>query len=476
MENFSLYNIFEDNEIPGNIDQQPSSSFSSHGFFQSDAFSVGLDSEDQRKSEEQKRSSLIAQITRKERLLSINRNMQMLIRQQLELVNGLIVQNTKTESDGMAYDFLSSFPLDYSSTFFSRQRRNYPRLISSEGKLLSIVFIKPVSVKRWTKESDDKLSALVHSQCLQLIKFGSVPSKEAENCKRYNEAKSEEEKDRILHEMMPSLINYFSWEQIAADVGHSCSDCFVHWLNCCDPFINTDEWQIEEDANLSTIVKKRGGRDWRAIACELNTNRTPYQCFERYVRVLELEDYNRRWNREEDKAVLEGVKRYGTKNWVKIASLVRTKHWVQCRSRYFQSLRFQGKKGRWGSFETNKLLLFLFFYSWRDWTWIAQEMVTRNVAQCRDRWTNVLHPDVSNRPWSSEEEALLRRLVGGKSRVVWKEVCKNFSGRTADACKTHFKNCMKSSFVCFILIVPPGLNFSFLCSCMGMGVQFFWLL
>lgn len=446
MDNYSYLNFFGDADNPGYLEPNLGLPTLHQEDTPQDTEVYTFEDEDETKQKEEKRKELLEQIAKKEHLLSLNRAIQMHLKQQIELVTNFLTQQPESALEELTNDMLLSFPLASPASFFSRKRKNYPRFISSEGKVLSLASIKPLSIKRWTPASEKKLSSFVSSQCTELIKNASVPDALLPSCRRYNASKSQEEKDQLLHEMIPSLIGTFSWESISFSVGHTCNDCFVHWLNCCDPFINKTPWSIEEDSRLDSIVKERGGRDWREIASELDTNRTPFQCFERFVRVLEIENYNQKWTAEEDSAVLEGVRQFGTKNWKKVAQLVKSKQWIQCRSRYFQSLRLQGKKGRWSALENNRLLLYLFFYGLNDWTRIANHMLSRNVMQCRDRWKNVLHPDVSSAPWTSKENALLRKLTRDKSRIVWKEICKSFPGRTADACKSHYKNRIADKF------------------------------
>lgn len=440
MDNFPFLNLFGDGDNPGYLDQNLGLSSLHQEETPQNTELFNFEDGNEKKLKEEKKKELLEQIAQKEHLLSLNRAIQMHLQQQIDLITNFLTQEQQSDLEEPTSDFLLSFPSASPSCFFSRKRKNYPRFVSSEGKVLSLASVKPLSIRRWTPSSEKKLSSFVNTQCKELIKNSSVADSLLPSCQRYNFSKSQEEREQILHEMIPSLIGTFSWESISFAVGHSCNDCFVHWLNCCDPFINTKPWCIEEDSRLYSLAKEKGGRDWREIASELETNRTPYQCFERFVRVLEIENYNKKWTEEEDMAVLEGVKQYGTKNWKKVAQLVKTKQWMQCRSRYFQSLRLQGKKGRWSSLESNRLLLYLFFYGLDDWTKIANHMVSRNVMQCRDRWKNILHPDVISTPWTSKEDALLRRLTQDKSRIVWKEICKSFPGRTADACKSHYNN------------------------------------
>ncbi|KAH0788143.1 Myb-like DNA-binding domain containing protein [Histomonas meleagridis] len=76
------------------------------------------------------------------------------------------------------------------------------------------------------------------------------------------------------------------------------------------------------------------------------------------------------------------------------------------------------------------------------WNEIQEQMPNRTARQCRERWNLYLSPDVSNTPWTKEEEALLMkfyRLVGPK----WSVIAKNFPNRTANNVKNHTKQFLR---------------------------------
>ena len=145
--------------------------------------------------------------------------------------------------------------------------------------------------------------------------------------------------------------------------------------------------------------------NWLCISKDLNTCRSPFQCFERYVTVLEMKDYNVKWTAEEDALILKGVQQYGTRSWKKVASLLPTHTWNQCRSRYYQSLLQETKRGHWSMLEDSRLLLILFFYGITNWNEISKKMITRKPAQCRDHWFNILYPNIDKKKWTKQEDS-----------------------------------------------------------------------
>lgn len=70
-----------------------------------------------------------------------------------------------------------------------------------------------------------------------------------------------------------------------------------------------------------------------------------------------------------------------------------------------------------------------------DWKMIAALMKNRTARQCRDRWKNYLSPNVSTRPWTAEEDALLFEKFKEYGRQ-WSIIAKFFNQRT----DIHIKN------------------------------------
>lgn len=434
--------------------------------------------ETEEKSDQQRIKELQEKIQVKQQVLSMNRSLQNQLLQQLSVVDTLLSNAQKssyTASSDMpissaqpmndsdeeslrirkesTHRLLLSFPPKGSLLYFSRRKKSYPRFISSSGIPLTFLeTLDQIHIQHWSTKDEEKLAKLVLSQCQQLIAVDGLSSSLRTNAEIYLSSSDTYEKTMAFHNLLPSLINQFSWETIAYELGHSTTDCFLHWVNYCDPFINATSWSIDEDASLKELAEKYHEHNWVDISKDLNTGRTPYQCFERYVSTLEMKDYNLKWTPEDDALILEGIKRYGTKSWKKVSESIPNRSWEQCRSRYYQALLQKVKKGHWSQYENSRLLLFLFFYGINDWTTISKRMVTRNSSQCRDRWYNVLNPTIVKGKWTMKDNMKLLKLTSKKDQIVWKTICKHFPGRTADACKTQYHNLTKNTrlIVCFI--------------------------
>lgn len=148
-------------------------------------------------------------------------------------------------------------------------------------------------------------------------------------------------------------------------------------------------WTKEEDMRLTEIMKKyKNPRDWEPIAKELNRDRSPKECHERWIRYLKPGVRKGQWTDQEDAIVMEAV----------------------------TSSKEQP------------------FTRWSD---LAQRLPGRVGKQIRDRWVNHLNPNINHLPFSKEDDLLLwegHQKVGKR----WVEIAtKFFKGSRSE---NHIKN------------------------------------
>lgn len=419
------------------------------------AISNSLCVQQQDKDEERRKEALAIQeqIKEKERALWLNWNMQNRIQEQLEHIHILLGKHVLEPDESekkpaepndspqnYSLRVLRSFPIRSNTHYFSQKLKSYPRFLSPEGTPLTYQSTKrSISTKQWSEKSESKLRDLVLEECKQLIALGSVPPEQSSTLQKYRSASTPEEKTHFFHLLIPSLLNTFSWETIACKVDHSQTDCFVRWMNCCDPFINQATWTVDEDRRLLEASRVSRKRNWVQVAAEVGNGRVPFQCFQRFVCELEMQGAYRKWTPEEDEQLRRAVQELGTKAWKAVAKRLSGRSWDQCRSRYYQSLQLTAKKGHWSEMEKLRLLLYLYFYGEENWGRIAQKMVTRNAVQCRDEWNRCLKPTISHKKWSAKEDKMLLSLVNKMTAVSWTQICRKLPGRTADACKTRYR-------------------------------------
>lgn len=150
----------------------------------------------------------------------------------------------------------------------------------------------------------------------------------------------------------------------------------------------------------------------------------------------------KKWMKEEDKLLIELAKRFNGKCWKKIASHFMDKTPLQCFSRY-KRIRPGIVKGSWTKEEDKKILELVAKYG-RAWSKISRSLVTRNGKQIRDRYINILDPNVKKGKFCLEEDLKLLNLYrqfGSK----WATISKFFENRTADMIKNRFHSSIKKN-------------------------------
>lgn len=68
------------------------------------------------------------------------------------------------------------------------------------------------------------------------------------------------------------------------------------------------------------------------------------------------------------------------------------------------------KKMKFTKKEDLKLKALIEKYTTNDWDEIAKHLPPRTARQCRDRWCNYIDPNLSQEPWTSEEDTVLFKI------------------------------------------------------------------
>lgn len=114
----------------------------------------------------------------------------------------------------------------------------------------------------------------------------------------------------------------------------SSMDCKLQWINNDHPSINKSNWTKHEDKQLLALAKKYKNLEWELIAQELNTRRTPFQCFKRYQRSLNTAIVKGKWSPQEDEMLRKAIQQCGDKNWQQIANYLNGRTGQQCLHRW----------------------------------------------------------------------------------------------------------------------------------------------
>jgi len=63
-------------------------------------------------------------------------------------------------------------------------------------------------------------------------------------------------------------------------------------------------------------------------------------------------------------------------------------------------------------------------YENKKWIKIQQHVPGRTDVQCRERWVNILAPEVNQGPWTTEEDELLLNTIEQYGIGKWSQISK----------------------------------------------------
>ncbi|NXK62412.1 SNPC4 protein, partial [Sylvietta virens] len=234
------------------------------------------------------------------------------------------------------------------------------------------------------------------------------------------------------------------WDKISNihfDGQRSSEELRSFWQNWEHPSINKMEWTEEEIERLKQIAAKHNYLDWQTIAQELGTNRTPFQCLQKY-QIYNKDLKRKEWTKDEDQMLLELVQEMRVGRHIpykKIAYYMEGRDSAQLIYRWTKSVDPSLKKGPWSAEEDDMLMAAVNKYRGKDWYKIRTEVPGRSDSQCRDRYLKALHWDVKKGKWSSEEEERLIELVQKHGLGHWTKIASDLPHRTGSQCQSKWK-------------------------------------
>ncbi|NXH61408.1 SNPC4 protein, partial [Rhabdornis inornatus] len=226
------------------------------------------------------------------------------------------------------------------------------------------------------------------------------------------------------------------------------------WQNWEHPSINKKEWTEEEIENLKQIAAKHNYLNWQTIAQELGTNRTPFQCLQKY-QIYNKDLKRKEWTKDEDQMLLELVQEMRVGSHIpykKIAYYMEGRDSAQLIYRWTKSVDPSLKKGAWTPEEDAMLLAAVEKYREKDWYKIRRDVPGRSDAQCRERYLKALHWNVKKGKWSVEEEKQLIELVEKHGLGHWSKIASDLIHRTGSQCLSKWKFMVGSKNLCVLVL------------------------
>ncbi|KAG6542223.1 hypothetical protein Mapa_016351 [Marchantia paleacea] len=241
---------------------------------------------------------------------------------------------------------------------------------------------------------------------------------------------------------MRDAIAEVNWDEVARVyvVNRTPEECRTRWLNHEDPLINKSSWTKTEDKKLLSIAQRNKTTNWEKIAQELGTNRTPAECLTRYQRSLNASIMRSNWTPEEDAKLRAAVEELGESDWSLVAACLEGRNNSQCLMRWYKVLHpRKQKKGRWSVEEDKRLNWAVSLHGARKWKQIANHVPGRTDIQCRERWCNVLNPEIKLDTWTEEEDQTLRESVALHGPHRWSAIAADLKVRTDKQCWRRWK-------------------------------------
>ena len=148
----------------------------------------------------------------------------------------------------------------------------------------------------------------------------------------------------------------------------------------------------------------------------------------------------KKWTKEEDEKLIKLAERNKERHWKDISKNFKNKNPLQCFSRY-KRIKPGIIKGTWSREEDNKIISLVDIYG-KSWSKIAKIIKSRNGKQIRDRYINVLDPDVKKGKFSYKEDKKIRDLYL-QHGPRWATISRGLPNRTPDMIKNRFHSSIK---------------------------------
>lgn len=147
------------------------------------------------------------------------------------------------------------------------------------------------------------------------------------------------------------------WKKIAEAVGGGRSNrgCRLRWMLSLRSSVRRGSFTRDEIRELDSLQRKYPSQ-WTRIAMELGTNRTAAQVRENILNRFSGTAMNRKWTKEEDDCLKKAVNDIGIGHWTAIANRLGQRSDAQCYERWTFSLAPQLRGGAWSQDEDEQLV------------------------------------------------------------------------------------------------------------------------
>lgn len=238
----------------------------------------------------------------------------------------------------------------------------------------------------------------------------------------------------------------FSWIAREFCPRRSPLECKLQWCNVDRPGLSLNKkWTPLELSQLKDLGGKLIGQDpdmdmgWDGVAARIGTNRPGFECAAEFQRRYHPHGSRGKWSEQEDAALRTAVQKYGDDNWARVATAIPGRSSYQCIHRWRKALAPHIKRGKWTPAEDKALIRAVQMHGVGAWQKTAGDVPGRTDVQCRERWTNVLDPEIKRGKFTAAEDDLLQRAVAEEGEGKWAAVAAAIPGRTDNQCWRRWK-------------------------------------
>ncbi|XP_011562635.3 snRNA-activating protein complex subunit 4 [Plutella xylostella] len=250
---------------------------------------------------------------------------------------------------------------------------------------------------------------------------------------------------KTLAEIALPINEEYDWELISANIGgrHTPQEYKALWKLFLHPSINKSSWSKTEHLKLKKIAAAHNLQSWDAIAKELNTGRSGYQCFVYYKTNMNDSSVGKKWTPDEEEYLQRLVDYYRLDNyipWSKIAPKMPNRTKLQIYNKY---MRTHEKRGRFLPEEDSVLLTCVDKYG-LDFKKISHFVNGRTMQQLRNRYFILQKCNRMTAVWTIEEDKKLLQFMGNKeSGLNYAELVKHFPGKDRTNIRSRYMTLVK---------------------------------
>jgi hypothetical protein len=145
-----------------------------------------------------------------------------------------------------------------------------------------------------------------------------------------------------------------------------------------------------------------------------------------------------RWTDQMDERLAQLVTEHG-QDWNAIHREMKDRSVQEIAARWTTALNRELIKEHFVQDEGDKIVRYVSEHGEQSWSGITSVVTTRTLKQCRERWFDHLSPDVSNKPWTDEEDAAIFELFQ-QYGTKWSLIALALPGRTDNAVKNRYNS------------------------------------